>query len=64
MKNQFFIRTLTFKKRFPYIHVGNTLLVDDTTYKIMFNDMCSVMFLEYFDGHGGDDHYLLRFVIP
>jgi hypothetical protein len=49
---------------FPYIHVGNTLLVDDTTYKIMFNDMCNAMFLEYFDGHGGDDHYLLRFVIP
>jgi len=33
-------------------------------YKNMFNDLYSAFFLEYFDGHGGDNHYLLRFVIP
>jgi hypothetical protein len=38
-----------------YIHVGNTLLVDDTPYKTMFNDLYNAIFWEYFDGHGGDD---------
>jgi hypothetical protein len=48
---------------FRYIHASNTLLVDDTQYKNMFNDLYNAMFLEYFDSRGGDDHYLLRFIL-
>jgi hypothetical protein len=33
-----------FKKMFPYIHVGNTLLFDDTPYKNMFNHLYSATF--------------------
>ncbi len=65
MKSQLFIRTLmVFFLMFRYIHISNLLPVDDTPYKTMFNDMYNAMFLEYFDSRGGDDHYLLKFVLP
>jgi hypothetical protein len=40
---------------YPNIHIGNTLLIDDTPYKCMFNGLYSAIFLESFDGHHGED---------
>jgi hypothetical protein len=37
-----------FFSTFPYTHVGNTLLIDDVPYKIMFNGSYSAIFLESF----------------
>jgi hypothetical protein len=42
---------------YPYIHVGNTLLVDDMSYKNMFNGPYNAIFLESFNGHCGEDQY-------
>ncbi len=46
-----------------YIHTSNTLFIDDTPYKSMFNRPSSAIFLD-FDDLRGDDHYLLRTIIP
>jgi hypothetical protein len=35
-----------FFSKSPNTHVGNTLLIDDTPYKSVFNDLCSAIFLE------------------
>jgi hypothetical protein len=52
LRSWFSIRTLMYSFwNFP-THVGNTLLVDDTPYKSIFNDMWSAMFLELFQGPG------------
>jgi hypothetical protein len=40
---------------FPYIHIGDTLFIDDTPYKSMFNNTYSTIFLESFDGIRGED---------
>jgi hypothetical protein len=48
-----------FFSTYPYIHVGNMLFVDNTPYKSMFNGPYSVVFLESFDNHCGEDQYLL-----
>jgi hypothetical protein len=40
------------------------LLVDDIPYKSIFNDLCSVIFLESFEGAGSDGDYLLSIVFP
>jgi hypothetical protein len=44
---------------YPYIHVGNTFLIDNTPYKNMFNDPYNDIFLDSFDGRCGENHYLL-----
>jgi hypothetical protein len=44
---------------YPYIHTNNTLLIDDMTYKSMFNALYSAIFWESFDNLRGDDHYVL-----
>ncbi len=49
---------------FPYTHIGNTLLVDNTPYKNIFNDLYNDIFLELFDDVHGEDQYLLGFVFP
>jgi hypothetical protein len=38
-----------------YTHVGNTLLVDDMPYKCMVNGLYNAFFLDFFDGHCGED---------
>jgi hypothetical protein len=52
-----------FFSKFPNTHVGNTLLVDDTPYKFIFNDLCSAIFLELFEGVHSDGDYLFSTVI-
>jgi hypothetical protein len=47
-----------------YTHTGNTLLVDNTPYKNMFNGPYNAIFLDSFDGYYGEDHYLLGLVFP
>jgi hypothetical protein len=44
---------------YPYIHVGNTLLVNNNPYKNMFNGFYNAIFLESFDSLRGEDNYLL-----
>ncbi len=46
-----------------YTHIGNTLFIDDTPYKIMFNRPYSAIFWD-FDDFRGEDHYLLKTIIP
>jgi hypothetical protein len=48
-----------FFSMYPYIHTNNTLLIDDMTYKSMFNALYSAIFWESFDNLRGDDHYVL-----
>ncbi len=52
-----------FFSTYPYIHVNNTLLIDDTPYKSMFNNSHSAIFLESFSSLDGEDQYLLGFVL-
>jgi hypothetical protein len=47
-----------------YTHIRNRLCVDDTPYKNMFNGPYNVSFLDSFDGHCGEDQYMLGFVFP
>ncbi len=50
---------------YPYTYVGNTLLVNNAPYKNMFNELYNAIFLEFnFDGHCGEDNYLLGHVLP
>jgi hypothetical protein len=49
---------------YPYTHVGNTLLIDNTPYKNMFNGPYNAIFLDSFDNRCGEDHYLLGFILP
>jgi len=58
MISQFSIRTFMFS----YTHVSNMLFLDNMPYKSMFNDLYNAIFLESFDGLGGEDRYLLGFV--
>jgi hypothetical protein len=39
------------------------LFVDDTPYKSIFNDSCSVIFLESFEGAGSNGDYLVSIVL-
>jgi hypothetical protein len=48
----------------PPIHTGNTLLVDDMSYKSMFNEPYSAIILEFFDGLCGENHYFLETIFP
>ncbi len=45
--------------KFPNTHIGNTLFIDDTPYKYIFNDSCNAIFLELFKGACSDRDYLL-----
>jgi hypothetical protein len=49
---------------YPYIHVGNTLLVNNNPYKNMFNELYSAILLESFDSLHGEDNYLLGTIFP
>jgi hypothetical protein len=49
---------------YPYTHGGNTLFVENTPYKNMFNGPYNAIFWDSFDGRCGEDHYLLGFVFP
>jgi hypothetical protein len=40
------------------------LLIDDTPYKSIFNDSCSAIFLELFEGAHNNGDYLLSIVFP
>jgi hypothetical protein len=40
------------------------LLVDDTPYKSIFNDSCSGIFLESFEGASSDGDYLFSIILP
>jgi len=53
-----------FFSKFPNTHVGNTLLVDDTPYKSIFNDLCTGILLELFEGACNDGDYLFSTVFP
>ncbi len=60
------INKLIFHKNFNFFfskhldtHVGNTLLLDDTFYKSMFNEPFSAIFLESFDNYSKGGNYLL-----
>jgi hypothetical protein len=53
-----------FFSTYPYIHVGNMLLVDNMPYESMLNGPYSAIFLESFDSLCGEDLYLLGFVLP
>ncbi len=50
--------------KYFYIYVGNTLLIDDTPYKSMFNGPYTAIFEKSFDGYGRDDNYLLHIILP
>jgi hypothetical protein len=45
-------------------HVGNTLLVDDTRYKSIFNDLWNGIFVESFEGASNNGDYLFSIVLP
>jgi len=63
--SQNFIKTLMFFfSKYPYIHIGNMLYVDDTPCKIMFNMSYNAIFLEIFYNLHGHNHYLLGIVPP
>jgi hypothetical protein len=48
---------------YPYTHVRNTLLlIDNTPYNNMFNGPYNAIYLDFFDGRCGEDHYLLGFI--
>jgi hypothetical protein len=46
------------------MHARNTLLIENTPYKNMFNGPYNAIFLDSFDGRCEKDHYLLGFVFP
>jgi hypothetical protein len=50
--------------KFLNTHARNILFVDDTPYKFLFNDSCSVIFLESFESTGSNRDYLLSTVLP
>ncbi len=44
-----------FFSKYPYIHVGNMLFINNTPYKSMFNGPYRAIFLESFDNLCGED---------
>jgi hypothetical protein len=49
--------------RFLDTHARKTLLIDDMPYKSLFNDSCSAIFLESFEGSHNHGNYLLSIVL-
>jgi len=47
-----------------YIHASNTLFIDDTLYKNIFNNPYNAIFLKSFNNLRKEDQYLLGFVLP
>ncbi len=63
-KNLVFHKNLdVFFLRFPNTHVGNILLIYDTPYKFIFNDLCSVIFLESFEDLCNNGEIYLLFIV-
>jgi len=58
-KPNFYKNLNIFFSKYPYSHVGNTLFINDTPFKIMFNGLDSAIFLEFFYDPHGHDFYLL-----
>jgi len=52
-----------FFSKYHDIHVGNTLLVDDTLYKSMFNEPFNAIFLQSFHNSNKDNTYLLWVIL-
>ncbi len=52
-----------FFSTYPYTHPGNTLFVNNTPHKNMFNGPYSAIFLDSFDDRCGEDQYLSGSVI-
>jgi hypothetical protein len=52
-----------FFSKYHDTHVGNTLLVDDTLYKNMFNEPFNAIFLQSFHNSNKDDNYLLWVIL-
>jgi hypothetical protein len=50
--------------KFFNTHARNIFFVDDTPYKFIFNDSCSVIFLESFESTDSNGDYLLSTVLP
>jgi hypothetical protein len=64
-KNLIFHKNLdVFFLKFLDTYVGNNLLVDDTPYKFIFNDLCSAIFLESFEGVSSNGDYLFSTILP
>jgi len=64
-KNLIFHKNLdVFFSKFLDTYVGNNLLGDDTPYKFIFNDLCSAIFLESFEGVSSDGDYLFSTILP
>jgi hypothetical protein len=49
---------------FPYTHAGNTLFINNTPHKNMFNGPYNAIFLESFDSIHGEDQYLVGSILP
>jgi len=63
-KNLVFHKNLdVFFLRFPNTHAKNTLLIYDTPYKSIFNDLCSVVFLELFESSCNNGEIHLLFIV-
>ncbi len=63
-KNLVFHKNLdVFFLRFPNTHARNTLLIYDAPYKSIFNDLCSVVFLELFEGSSNNGEIHLLFIV-
>jgi hypothetical protein len=58
------MKTYIIFSRFLDTHARNILLVDDTPSKSIFDDSCSVIFLESFEGSHNDGDYLFSIVLP
>ncbi len=55
LTNQSSTRHWCFFSAYPYIHIGNMLLIDDMPYKNMFNGLYNAIFLKSFHGLCGED---------
>jgi len=54
-----------FLSKYSNVCVGNTLLIDNTPYKSLFNEPYNVIFVETFDSSiGNNNNYLLGSVMP
>jgi hypothetical protein len=49
--------------KFPNTHAGNILLVYDPPYRSIFNDLCSIIFLESFEGSCNYGKIYLLFIV-
>lgn len=65
LEKRIFHKNLSFLfSKHSYVHVGNTLLVDDTPYKSLFNGPFNAIYVKSFEKFGRDDNYLLGTILP